>query len=273
MPGTRNIAFRFDGQVVLVTGAAAGLGRVLAVALRESGAQLLLTDINAEQLAETVGLVAQHGGGGRCEAFTADISSEDEVTRLFDHLDGTFGRIDILLNIAGINPLREPPETFPLDTWNTILRVNLTGTLLCAQAAGRRMLSAGTGGSIVNVSSIAASTSLRRGNVAFGTSKAAVHQLTRELAVAWAPHGIRVNTVQPAQIDSPAWQTWRDDPTRAAWLRAIFAGIPAGRMATAEEVAWPILFLASDAAAMITGSILAVDGGNLALNPGAVELV
>jgi len=189
---------------------------------------------------------------------------------LFEHLDRTLGWIDILLNVADINPLREVPEHFPMDAWNAILRVNLTGTMLCSHAAARRMLARGRGGSIVNVSSIAATTSVRRGNVAFGASKSALHQLTRDLAVAWAPHGIRVNAVQPAQIDGPGWQAWREDPTRAAWLRGVMAGIPSGRMPTAEEVAWPILFLASDGTAMITGSILPVDGGNLALNAGAV---
>jgi len=270
--GTRDVAFRFAGQVAVVTGAAAGLGRVLAVELARAGADLLLTDINSDQLTETAVLVAQCGGAGRCETRAADIGSEADVAALFAHLDQTLGRIDILLNIAGINPLREVPERFPMDVWDTILRVNLTGTMLCAQAAAQRMLARGHGGSIVNVSSIAASSSLRRGNVGFAASKGALHQLTRDLAVAWAPHGIRVNTVQPAQIESAAWLTWAEDPGRAAWLRGIMAGIPAGRMPTSAEVAWPILFLASDAAAMITGTVLPVDGGNLALNAGAVEV-
>ncbi len=267
----KTVEFHFDGKVALVTGAAAGLGRVLAQLLARSGADLLLTDVNTDQLAETAQLVAESDGSGRCEIYAADIGDENQVNELFAHLDHVYGSIHMLLNIAGINPLREVPERFPLDVWNDILRVNLTGTFLCSRAAAQRMATSG-GGSIVDVSSIGASTSLRRGNVAYGASKSALHQLIRDLAVDWAPHHIRVNGVQPAQIDGPAWQTWRDDPTRAAWLRGVFAGIPAGRMPTAEEVAWPILFLASDAAAMITGTIVPVDGGNLSLNAGAVEL-
>ncbi len=269
MSGTRNVQFRFDDQVALVTGAAAGLGRTLALALASAGARLMLTDINADGLAETARLLSLPGGA--CHTYVADVGSAEDVSQLFEHLDRCFGGLDILLNVAGINPIRESPERFPMDVWDAIVRVNLTGTMLCAQAAGKRMLQAGRGGAIVNISSIGATTSLRRGNVAFGTSKAALHQLTRELAVAWAPHGIRVNTVQPAQIDGPAWQTWQEDPVRSRWLAGVLAGIPAGRMPTQDEVAWPILFLASDAAVMITGSIVAVDGGNLALNAGAVD--
>lgn len=254
-----------------MTGAAAGLGRVLALALARSGARLVLSDIDGDGLVETARQVGHTDASGRADVRVADVGSEHDVAALFDHVDRTCESVDMLFNVAGVNPLREAPERFPVEAWNSILRVNLTGTLLCAQAAARRMRSSGRGGSIVNVSSIAATTSLGRGNVAYAASKAAIHQLTRDLAVAWAPYGIRVNSVQPAQIDGPAWQAWREDPVRAVWLQGILAGIPAGRMPTAEEIVWPALFLASDAATMITGSALPVDGGNLALNAGAVQ--
>ena len=139
---------------------------------------------------------------------------------------------------------------------------------LHAQAAARRMIAAGGGGSIVNVSSISGATALGRGNLAFGVSKAGVDQMTRELAVEWAIHRIRVNSILPCQFLNDGLRGVIADPAKTRIVERMIGGIPMGRMGRAEEIVGPILFLASPAAAMVTGVNLPVDGGNLAMNPG-----
>ncbi len=125
----------------------------------------------------------------------------------------------------------------------------------------------GHGGSIVNVSSIASASSLGRGNLAYGASKSGVNQLTRELAVEWAHHGIRVNGIQPCQFLNAGWRGMVADPSKADLVQRVLSGIPIGRMGEPREIVGPVLFLVSDAASMVTGALLPVDGGNLALNP------
>jgi NAD(P)-dependent dehydrogenase (short-subunit alcohol dehydrogenase family) len=159
------------------------------------------------------------------------------------------------------------PEAFPLEIWEDVLRTNLTGYFLFARAAGKRMIAQDDGGSIVNVSSIAGASSLGRGNLAYGASKSGVNQLTRELAVEWAHHGIRVNAIQPCQFLNEGWRTSVADPGKASLVQRVLSGIPIGRMGEPHEIVGPVLFLVSDAASMVTGALLPVDGGNLALNP------
>jgi NAD(P)-dependent dehydrogenase (short-subunit alcohol dehydrogenase family) len=130
------------------------------------------------------------------------------------------------------------------------------------------MTARGEGGSIVNVSSIAGASALGRGNLGFGVSKAGVEQLTRELAVEWATSGVRVNAIRPCQFVNDGLQAMIDDPTKRPMVDRMIAGIPMGRMGQPDEIAGPVLFLASPASSMVTGVILPVDGGNRALNPG-----
>src|SRR5262249_30680929 len=144
--------------------------------------------------------------------------------------DQDFGQLDVLVNNAGRNPMQGRPEDFPLEIWDDVLRTNLTGYFLNARAAGKRMIAQGRGGSIVNVSSIASASSLGRGNLAYGTSKSGVNQLTRELAVEWAHHGIRVNAIQPCQFLNDSWRAAVSDPDRAPLVQRVLSGIPIGRM-------------------------------------------
>lgn len=258
--------FRLDGMVALVTGAAGAFGRVTAIGMARSGAQLFVTDIDADGLAETVRLVVAEGA--RCESLGGDSSDPATIDQAFSAIDEAYGRLDVLVNNAGINPQQGRPEDFPFEVWRRVIDTNLTSYFLHAQAAARRMIETGDGGSIVNVSSIAGASALGRGNLAFGVSKAGVDQLTRELAVEWAVHRIRVNSILPCQFENDGLRGIMADPARAGTVARMIGGIPMGRMGQPEEIVGPILFLASPAASMVTGANVPVDGGNLALNPG-----
>jgi NAD(P)-dependent dehydrogenase (short-subunit alcohol dehydrogenase family) len=257
--------FRLDGRVALITGAGGAFGRAIAGGFAEVGARVFLTDLNSEHLEETATLV--RAAGGSCATWVGDSGLSDDVDAVYAHLDQAFGRIDILVNNAGRNPMQGRPEAFPLEIWEDVLRTNLTGYFLFARAAGKRMIAQDDGGSIVNVSSIAGASSLGRGNLAYGASKSGVNQLTRELAVEWAHYGIRVNAIQPCQFLNEGWRTSVADPSKASLVQRVLSGIPIGRMGEPHEIVGPVLFLVSDAASMVTGVLLPVDGGNLALNP------
>lgn len=267
MPDTPPIhdLFRLDGRVAVITGAGGAFGRAIARGFASVGARVFLTDLDAQRLGETASLV--QADGGSCATAVCDSGSSDAVEAAFEQLDRDFGRVDVLVNNAGRNPMQGKPEAFPLDIWEDVLRTNLTGYFLNARAAGKRMIAQGGGGAVVNISSIASASSLGRGNLAYGTSKSGVNQFTRELAVEWAHHRIRVNAIQPCQFLNEGWRSMVADPKRAALVQRVLSGIPLGRMGEPHEIVGPVLFLVSDAASMVTGAILPVDGGNLALNP------
>ena len=258
--------FRLDGSIAMVTGAGGELGRAISLGLARAGAALFLTDIDATRLDETVEIV--RGESHACSGLAGDSSDAGAVADAFGRIDSLYGRVDVLVNNAGINPQQGRPEDFPLAIWDHVLHTNLTGYFLHAQEAARRMIAAGHGGSIVNVSSIAGASALGRGNLAFGVSKAGVDQLTRELAVEWAVHRIRVNSILPCQFLNDGLRAIVADPSRSRTVERMIGGIPMGRMGDADEIVGPVLFLASPAASMVTGVNLPVDGGNLALNPG-----
>jgi NAD(P)-dependent dehydrogenase (short-subunit alcohol dehydrogenase family) len=257
--------FRLDGRVALITGAGGAFGRAIALGFTELGARVFLTDLDTARLDETAAQV--RAAGGTCSARQCDTGSAEDVEAAFGVLDQEFGQVDILVNNAGRNPMQGRPEVFPLEIWQDVLRTNLTGYFLNARAAGKRMIARGHGGSIVNISSIASASSLGRGNLAYGASKSGVNQLTRELAVEWAQHGIRVNAIQPCQFLNAGWRAMVADPNRSQLVQRVLSGIPIGRMGEPHEIVGPVVFLVSDAASMVTGVVLPVDGGNLALNP------
>jgi NAD(P)-dependent dehydrogenase (short-subunit alcohol dehydrogenase family) len=186
---------------------------------------------------------------------------------MFAELDRRFGCIDILVNNVGLIA-RAHPEEVALADWERVLKINLTGTFLCSQEAGRRMIARGQGGSIINVSSISGISALGRGNVVYSTTKGAINQLTRELAVEWANHGIRVNAILPAQMRTAWVERMTTGPDADALMQKILGGIPLGRLGEPEDMVGPVIFLASKAGSFITGALLPVDGGNLALNAG-----
>jgi len=258
--------FDLAGRVALVTGAAAGIGKGIALGMARHGADVLACDINQDGLDQTVAAITEMGGSAK--GVRADVGDDTQIVALFEECDRTFGRIDILVNNVG-HGSRARPEDLGAADWNIVLQTGVTASFRCAQEAGRRMISAGRGGSIINISSIAGATALGRGNLVHSANKGAVNQLTKELAVEWAKHGIRVNAILPCQVLTEGFQVWLDSPSfDPALMDRFLTGIPMGRLALAEDMVGPAVFLASDAAAMVTGALLGVDGGNLALNAG-----
>lgn len=258
--------FDLSGRVAVVTGAGLGIGKGIALGLARHGADIVGCDINDDALAQTVADI--QALGRTAESIHADIGKSSDIDNLFAALDREFGRIDILVNNVGIGA-RFHPEDLPLAEFRRVMEIGVTGSLQCAQEAGRRMIASGRGGSIINISSIAGAAALGRGNLAHSINKSALNMLTKELAVEWAKHGIRVNAILPCQVLTEGFQKWLDSPTfDQALMDRFLVGIPMNRLARAEDMAGPAVFLASDAAAMVTGTLLAVDGGNLALNAG-----
>ncbi len=255
--------FDLTGRVAIVTGAAQGLGRATALALAEAGADLVLADRNPAGVRATAAAVTALGR--RASAMPCDVSEPGQIRVLFAELDRSFRRIDFLANIAGEGILGRPEEISLTDveqTWRNLV----LGRFYCCQQAGRRMLAAGRG-SIVNIGSLASITALGRGHVAYSMAMGAVVQLTRELSTEWSGRGVRVNAVLPAQIVNPGLEKrMAADPG----LRAKFlSGIPTGRLGQPDDIRGLMVFLASDASAWITGALIPLDGGNLAMNAGA----
>lgn len=258
--------FRFDGKVAFIAGAGGAFGSAAAPDFAARGARVFCTDIDIDALDATVEAVRR--AGGMAQGLVADVGDPAAVDRAFAALDAAFGRVDVVLNLFGANRGIGRAETADIRAWEDNLRTNLTARLLTAQQAARRMIAAGRGGSIVSVSSIAGSSVLGRESLAYGVAMAGVDQLTRELAVAWAPYGIRVNAIKPCQFVNRGLQAIIDEPARRDVVARMISGIPLGRMGRPGEIVGPLIFLASDAASMVTGISMPVDGGNLAFNAG-----
>lgn len=255
--------FDLSGKVALVTGAAQGMGRAMASALAEAGADLMLVDLNETGVRETAAAIIQLGR--RAVPVTADVSKPSEVQAYFRLLDTEFGRIDFLGNVAG-EAVLGAPEAIALEDVEQVWRNLVFGRFCACQEAGRRMLAAGRGGSIVNIGSLASVTALGRGHIAYSMAMGAVAQMTRELSTEWSGHGIRVNAILPAQVLNPGLEKRIAEKPQ---LRDQFlSGIPAGRFGHPNDIKGLAVLLASDASQWITGALIPMDGGNLAMNGG-----
>mgnify|MGYP003325310815 CR=1 FL=1 len=239
--------------VTVVTGAASGIGRATAAHLASRGDHVVLTDLPSDAL-ETAARECRSISVG------ADVTDEADAENIAVAAIQAYGRIDALVHCAGIEEAFVDADEMPLDVFERTMAVNVTGSFLVARSVGRRMIEQSSG-SIVLLGSILSQVGYGR-NAAYTTSKGAVLQLGRALAVDWAKHGVRVNVVGPGPVSTPMSQSSIDDPVRGVWLRE---RIPLGRPATVQDVASVCAFLTSDASAYMTGAYVPVDGGWLAL--------
>jgi NAD(P)-dependent dehydrogenase (short-subunit alcohol dehydrogenase family) len=260
--------FDITDRVAVVTGAGGGLGTAICSGLAAFGADVALIDVERERLeASAAGVEAQ---GRRALVLEGDASSETAVAAAFTRAEEAFGRLDILVNLAYI-PLFGKPEELSLADWEHAFRINVTSYFLCCRQAGARMIAQGRGGAIVNMCSIAGTSAIGRGSLPYSVSKGGIVMLTKELAVEWAGHGIRVNAIQPCQFLTPGLRHRLDDPALGHIRDKFLSGIPLNRLGEPREMVGPVIFLVSDASAMVTGVLLPVDGGNLALNAGGTK--
>jgi len=240
-------------RVAIVTGGDTGIGKAIALAMSSEGA-LVVIDYHgdaapAEQLVSEI-----ESGGGAAIAVAADVSKLDEADRLIEATIARFGKLDVMVNNAGIEE-KHPFVEMPFDAYRQTIEVNLTGTWLCAQAAAKQMIVQKRGGRIINISSVHEDLSMPT-NAAYCASKGGIRMLTRTIAVELAQYGITVNNVCPGAI-----QTGMDQRMGPGAKEKLLGEIPLRRMGTPDEVAQMCVYLASDAAAYVTGTSLFIDGG------------
>ena len=246
--------FRLDGQVAVITGGARGIGLAAGQAFAAAGARVVLVDRDLDEAKKAASTLSN------AEAHALDVTLEAEVEPFFEQLAARTGRIDILVNNAGAS-IRKATTELSKSEWDTVVAVNQTAVFLCSRAAARQMLKRKSG-AIVNLASIMGSSGGGLyPNISYQASKGAVVNMTRAMAIEWAKDGIRVSAVAPAWVRTGFIAPILAKPEL---ISAIEAVTPMGRLVEPEEVAAAILYLASPAASMTTGHILAVDGGYLA---------
>lgn len=251
--------FRLDGRSALVTGGGRGLGRYMAEALADAGAKVALCSRKKEACEEVA--VEIHSGGGEALALACDVTDPESVRETLEATEGAFGGVDILVNNSGAT-WGAPPEEMPLERFDQVVNVNLRGTFIMAQEVGRRMIQRGAGGRIINIASVAGLVGGKppyMQTVGYNSTKGAVISMTRDLATSWAQYGINVNAI------APGWF-----PTRMSgglierFEEEMLRDIPLHRFGSPEELKGVAVFLASDAAAYMTGQTVTVDGGTTA---------
>jgi NAD(P)-dependent dehydrogenase (short-subunit alcohol dehydrogenase family) len=248
--------FKLDGRIAVVTGGGQGIGLACSEALAEAGAKVIIADRDPQ--AAEAGRDKLRASGRDAEIVVMDVTDSKGVTEVADRLASSHGRIDILVNNAGIARSETPAETVTDEHWLNVVDVNLNGVFWCCRAFGRHMLDARSG-AIVNIGSMSGFiVNKPQEQSYYNASKAAVLHLTKSLAAEWGARGVRVNAVAPTYIATPLNAFVKNNPRMYdAWI----GGTPMARLGEVDEVASVVLFLASDAASLMTGSIVLVDGG------------
>lgn len=248
--------FRLDGKVAVVTGGARGIGLATVEALAEAGASVVIADMNGGAAAKSASALGAKGYAVGSEQF--DVTDPRAVERAHAAIVKRHGRVDILVNNAGIAISPSPAESTSDDVWLKVIDVNLNGVFWCCRTFGIGMIAQG-GGSIVNIGSISGFIVNRpQAQAQYNASKAAVHHLTKSLAVEWAPHKIRVNSVAPTYIESDMTKYVMANPE---FMKFSVGGTPMNRMGQDFEIASCVLFLAGEGSSLLTGTVITADGG------------
>jgi len=250
--------FSLTNRIAIVTGSSRGIGLAIALGLAQAGAKVVVTSRHlpdVEKVAEEI-----RAGGRQALALETDVSQVAQVERMVEAILENFGRIDILVCNAGISPIYKRAELVSEEEWDAIIAVNLKGVFLCCRAVGRVMIQQKRG-KIINIASVGAAVALPR-LIAYCAAKGGVEQITKVLAVEWAPYNIQVNALAPGWVETELTRGLRESPRLN---EAITRQIPVGRFAVPEEVVGAAIFLASDASDYVTGHTLFVDGGFMAL--------
>jgi len=246
-------AKRTAPRVAVITGAAVGIGAAVAKRLAQDGFHVMVTDRDVKAATQTARAIEK--AGGLATPHELDVGNPASIAQAFDAIRRTVGRCDVLVNNAGIAKTY-PFIDFPLDNWNATMNINVTGTLLCSQHAARLMRKR-RWGRIISIASVAGMRAVGSGRTAYGTSKAAVIGLMRQIAAELTAEGITANAIAPGPVDTPLTQVLHSPASRQAYT----AAIPAGRYGLTTEIAAMAAFLASDQAAYISGAVIPVDGG------------
>ncbi len=247
-------AFDLSGRVAVVTGAGRGLGRAIAEGLAGCGAELVLCGRTESTLAEAAAAIA--AAGGIAHHLTADVSQERDILALREFALRWTGRVDVLVNNAGINPLYKATQDLTKADWDAVVATNLTGVFLCCRHLGSEMAARG-GGSIVSISSIAGHVGLLK-SVPYCATKGGVEMMTRALAIEWARSGVRVNCIAPGYFETDLTAGMRGHEHLS---RRLLAHIPLDRFGAVSEIVGAAVFLASPASSYVTGQSIVVDGG------------